>query len=121
MKVSCSNGFAPWAVVRWRQRSALVIFLVIGKNGSQAFLLSFTPLMRPYIVKITWSHPKMPCPQRILFLFGSLRMQRQNFTSPSYNGRENVTSRINVIMALFLNILITYDCHNSLIFLHVKI
>jgi hypothetical protein len=25
------------------------------------------------------------------------------------------------IMALFLNILITYNCHNSLIFLHVKI
>jgi hypothetical protein len=58
MKVSCSNGSAPWAVVRWRQRSAPVIFLVIGKNGSQAFLLSLTPLMRPYIVKMTWSHPK---------------------------------------------------------------
>ncbi len=65
MKVSCSNGFAPWAVVRWRQQSAPVIFLVIGKNGSQVILLSLTPLMRPYIVKMTWSHPKMPCPQRI--------------------------------------------------------
>ena len=72
MKVSCSNGFAPWAVVRWRQRSAPVIFLVIGKNGSQAFLLSLTPLMRPYIVKMTWSHPKMPFPQRVQLLLGSL-------------------------------------------------
>jgi hypothetical protein len=51
MKVSCSNGFAPWAAVRWRQRLAPVIFMVIEKNGSQSFLLSLTPLMRPYIVK----------------------------------------------------------------------
>jgi hypothetical protein len=70
MNVS-NNCFAPWGVVRRQQWSAVVVFLVIEKNGSQVFLLSFTPLMHPYIVKITWSHPKMPCPQRILFLFGS--------------------------------------------------
>ncbi len=51
---------------------------MIEKNGSQVFLRSLTPLMRPYIVKMTWSRPKMPCPQRILFLFGSQRMRRQN-------------------------------------------
>jgi hypothetical protein len=51
--------------------AAVVVFLVIEKNGSQVFLRSLTPLMRPYIVKMTWSRPKMPCPQRILFLFGS--------------------------------------------------
>ncbi len=28
--------------------------------------------MRPYIVKMTWSCPKKPCPQRIWFLFSSL-------------------------------------------------
>jgi hypothetical protein len=71
VNVSFSNGFAPWRVV-WRQlRSAAVVFLVIEKNGSQVFLLSSTPLMHPYIVKMTWSRPKMPFPQRILFLFGS--------------------------------------------------
>jgi hypothetical protein len=59
-------------VLVWRQRqSAAVILLVIEKTGSQEFLLSSTPLMPPYIEKITWSRPKMPCPQRILFLFGS--------------------------------------------------
>jgi hypothetical protein len=71
MNVSCSNGFAPWGVVRRQRWSAAVVFLVIEKNGSQVFLRSLTPLMHPYIVKMTWSHPKMPCPQRILFLFGS--------------------------------------------------
>ncbi len=71
MNVSCSNGFAPWGIVRQQRWSAAVVFLVIEKNGSQMFLLSLTPLMRPYIVKMTWSRPKMPCPQRILFLFGS--------------------------------------------------
>jgi hypothetical protein len=55
MNVSCSNGFAPWGVVRQQRWSAAIVFLVIEKNGSQVFLLSFTPLMRPYIVKITWS------------------------------------------------------------------
>jgi hypothetical protein len=58
--------------VVWRQRqSAAVILLLIEKTGSQEILLSSTPLMPPYIPKMTWSHPKMPCPQRILFLFGS--------------------------------------------------
>jgi hypothetical protein len=71
MNVSCSNGFAPWGVVQRQRWLAAVVFLVIEKNGSQVYLLSFTSLMRPYIVKITWSRPKMPCPQRILFLFGS--------------------------------------------------
>jgi hypothetical protein len=47
-----------------------VVFLVIEKNGSQVFLPSLTPLMWHYIVKMTWFCPKMPCPQRILFLFG---------------------------------------------------
>jgi hypothetical protein len=70
MNVSCSNGFTPWDVVR-QQRLAAVVFLVIEKTGSQGFLLTSTPLMRPYIVKMTWSRPKMPCPQRILFSFGS--------------------------------------------------
>jgi hypothetical protein len=65
MNVSCSNGFAPCGVVLKQRRSAAVVFLVIEKTGSQVFLLSLTPLMRPYIVKLTWSIPKMPCPQRI--------------------------------------------------------
>jgi hypothetical protein len=71
VNVSCSNGFAHWGIVWWQRRSAVVIFLVIEKNVSQVFLLSSTPLMRPYIVKMTWSRPKMLCPQSILFLFGS--------------------------------------------------
>jgi hypothetical protein len=58
-------------VVRRQQQSAAVILLVIEKTGSQVFLLSSTPLMPPFIVKVTWSGPKMPCPQMILFLFGS--------------------------------------------------
>jgi hypothetical protein len=71
MNVSRSNGFAPWGVV-WRQRqSATVILLVIEKTGSQEFLLSSTPLIPPYIPEMTWSRPKMPCPQKILFLFCS--------------------------------------------------
>jgi hypothetical protein len=49
----------------------VVVLLVIEKTGSQMFMLSSTPLMPPYIVKMTWSRPKTPCPQRILFLFGS--------------------------------------------------
>ena len=71
MNVSCSNGFAPWGVVRWQRWSAAVVFLVIEKNGSQVFVRSLTSLMRPYIVKMTWSRPKMPCPRAISFLFGS--------------------------------------------------
>jgi hypothetical protein len=71
MNVRCSNGFAPWGVVQLQLWSAAVVFLVIEKNGSQVFLLSLTPLMHPYIVKMTWSCPKMPCPQRISFLFVS--------------------------------------------------
>jgi hypothetical protein len=71
MNVNCSNGFAPWGVVRRQQRFAAVVLLAIEKTGSQVFLLSSTPLMRPYIVKMSWSRPKMPCPRRNLFLFGS--------------------------------------------------
>jgi hypothetical protein len=71
MNVSCSNGFAPWGIVRRQRLSAAVVFWVIEKNGSQVFLRSLTPLMFPYIVKMTWSRPKMPCPQMILYLFGS--------------------------------------------------
>jgi hypothetical protein len=97
MNVSCSNGFAPWDVVRRQRGSAEVVFFVIEKTGSQGFLLSLTPLMRPYIVKMTLSCPKMLCPQRILFLFGSKHMQRQNFTSSSYSWPENIISRKNFI------------------------
>jgi hypothetical protein len=71
---------------------------VIEKTGSQVFLLSQTPLMPPYVVKMTWSRPKMPCPQRILFLFGSQQMWRQNFTFPSYSGQENAISLKNVLL-----------------------
>ncbi len=71
MNVSFSKGFAPLCVVLRQRRSAAVVFLVTEKTGSQEFLLSSTSLLRPYIVKMTWSCPKMPCPQRILFLFGS--------------------------------------------------
>jgi hypothetical protein len=46
--------------------------LEIEKYSSQVFFLSLTPLMRPYIEKKTWSHPKMPFPQRVRILFGSL-------------------------------------------------
>jgi hypothetical protein len=53
MNVSCSNGLAPWGVVRRQRWSVAVVFLVIEKNGSQVFLLSLTPLMWPYIVKMT--------------------------------------------------------------------
>ena len=66
MKVSCSNGFAPGDVVRRR------VLLEIEKSSSQVFFLSLTPLMRPWIVKMTWSYPKMPFPQRVRLLFGSL-------------------------------------------------
>ncbi len=44
----------------------------IEKSSSQVFFLSLTPLMRPKIVKMTWFHPKMPFPQRVRLLFGSL-------------------------------------------------
>jgi hypothetical protein len=44
---------------------AAVVFLVIEKTGSQVFFLSLTPLMRHYILKMTWFRPKTPCPQRI--------------------------------------------------------
>jgi hypothetical protein len=71
MNVSLSNGFAPWGAVRRQRQSAAIVLLVIEKTGSQMFLLSSTPLMPPYIVKMTSSRPKMPCPQKILFLFGS--------------------------------------------------
>jgi hypothetical protein len=47
MNVSCSNGFAPWGVVRRWRRLALVVFLVIEKTGSQVYLLSLTKLMHP--------------------------------------------------------------------------
>jgi hypothetical protein len=68
-----------------------VVFFVIEKNGSQVFLPSLTPLMWHYIVKITWFCPKMPCPQRILFLFG--------FGGKiSHFGRENAVSHKNVIL-----------------------
>jgi hypothetical protein len=60
-----------WGIVLRQWWSVAVVFLVIEKYCSQVFLLSLTPLMRPYIVKMTWSRPKMPCPQRILFLFSS--------------------------------------------------
>ncbi len=48
-------------------------------------------------------------------------MWRQNFTFPSYSGRENAISRKHFVMTFFLKILNTYNCHNNLIFLHVII
>ncbi len=60
MNVSCSNGFAPWGIARGQRWLAVVVFLVIEKTGSRRFLLSSAPLTRPYIVKMTWSCPKMP-------------------------------------------------------------
>jgi hypothetical protein len=43
---------------------AAVVFLEIEKSSSQVFFLSLTPLMWPYIVIMTWSHTKMPFPQK---------------------------------------------------------
>jgi hypothetical protein len=34
------------------------------------------PLIWPYIVKMTWSHPKMPFSQRVCFLFSSLSLSK---------------------------------------------
>ncbi len=38
----------------------------------RCFFLSLTPLMRPKTVKMTWFYLKMPFPQRVRLLFGSL-------------------------------------------------
>jgi hypothetical protein len=38
----------------------------------QVFLLYSTPLMPPYIVKMTWSRPKMPCPHRISYFHNTV-------------------------------------------------
>jgi hypothetical protein len=46
--------------------------LEIEKSNSQVFFLFLTPLMRPKIAKMTWFHPKMPFPQSVRLLFGSL-------------------------------------------------
>ncbi len=51
--------------------TATVVFQVIGTFSSHVFFLSLTTLMKPYILKITWSLSKMPCPRRICFLLGS--------------------------------------------------
>ncbi len=47
--------------------TATVVFLGIGKFSSQVFFLFLTPLMRPYIIKMTWSCPKMPCPRFVFY------------------------------------------------------
>ncbi len=57
-----------------------VVFLEIGKSSSELFFLSLTTLMWSYIVKMPWSHTKMPFPLRVCFLFSSL--------SPSKFGNE---------------------------------
>ncbi len=48
------------------------VLLEIEKSSSQVFFLSLTPLVQPQIEKMTWSHPKMPFPQRVRLLWGSL-------------------------------------------------
>jgi hypothetical protein len=45
--------------------TAAVALLEIEKPSSPGFFLSSTPLMQTYIVKMTYSCPKMPCPYRI--------------------------------------------------------
>jgi hypothetical protein len=78
--------------------AAAVVFLGIEKTGSQVFFLSLTPLMRPYIVKITWSRPKMPCP-RIGFDF--CLVPSECGEEISHHGRENFISRKNVLSRHF--------------------
>jgi hypothetical protein len=98
-----------------------VVLLVIEKTGSQVFLLSSTPLMPPYIVKMTWSRPKMPCPQRILFLFGSQQMRRQISHFRHTMGEKCYIAQKLLVMTIFQKILNTFNCHYDLIFLLVII
>jgi hypothetical protein len=58
MKVSCSNGFNPGEVVQLQWPCH------VGDCKIQ-----FTGV---FLVKMTWFHPKMPFPQRVRLLFGSL-------------------------------------------------
>ncbi len=74
----------------------------------------------PYIVKMTWSHPKMPCPQRFFFWFLANAATKFHISVIQWARKRYITQKL-YIMALFLKILITYNCYNSLIFLHVKI
>ncbi len=57
-----------WRFCRWGRSSAMaaVVLLEIEKSSSQVFS------SLPYIVRMTWSHPNMPFPQRVWVIFGSL-------------------------------------------------
>jgi hypothetical protein len=46
-----------------------VIFLMTEKTGSQVFFLSLTPLMRSYIVKMTWSRPNALSTEDLIFIW----------------------------------------------------
>jgi hypothetical protein len=96
---------------------AAVVLLVIEKTGSQVFLLSSTPLMPPYIVKMTWSRPKINALSTEDFIFIWFLAN----AATKFQLSVIQWARKRFVMTFFLKILNTYNCHNSLIFLHVII
>jgi hypothetical protein len=118
MNVRCSKDFAVW-FGRQRQ-SAAVVFLVTEKTGSQVFMLSSTPLMRPYIVKMTWSRPKMPCQLRIFFYLVPSESATKFHISVIQWARKCYIAQKRYIMTLFQKFFNTYNGHNNLIFYVLK-
>ncbi len=113
MNVSWSNGFAPLGLV-WRQRqSAVVVMLVVEKTGSQEFLLSSTPLMPPYIVKMTWSCPKMSYPQSFIFIRFLANATTKFHISVIQWARKCYIAQKLFVIKFFQNILNTYNCRSQ--------
>jgi hypothetical protein len=101
---------------------AVVVLLVIEKTGSLEFLLSSTPLMPPYIVKMTWSRFQNAwSTEYFIFIWFRANAATKFHISVIQWARKCYIAQKRFVMTFFQNILNTYNCHNNLIFLHVKI
>jgi hypothetical protein len=121
MNVSCSNGFAPWGIVQRQRWSGAVVFLVIEKNGSQVFLLSFYSTDAPLCCKNDLvSSQNALSTEDFIFIWFLANAETKFHISVKQWARKRYVAQKLYIMTLFLTNLNTYNYHNNLIFLHVK-
>jgi hypothetical protein len=120
LNVSCSNGFAPWGIVRRQRRSAAVLFLVIEKKWFTGVFALFNSTDAPLYCKndLVLSQNCLSTEDFIYIWF--LANAATNFhISVIQWARKRYMALKLYIMTLFQKILNTYNCHNNLISLHV--
>jgi hypothetical protein len=109
-------------IVRRQRQSAAVVLLVIEKTGSQVFVLSFNSTDAPLYCKNDLVSSQNALSTEVFIFIWFLASAATKFhIFVRQWARKCYIAQKHFVMTFFQQILNTYNRHNNLIVLHVKI